>query len=407
MKKKNLIKHIEDFSRALEQGKGAVYRLNYASDSYEYMGDYIQELSGYSAGEITPQLWSKLVLRSEHHTKIPGLVVEKAHQLSLEGKVDSWQKDVQIRTRTGEIRWVSDMSTVLRDEAGERYGTLGVLMDITDRKQAEETARVRNEEMMTELAMARDIQQMLVSQQPNGFPSAGSEDRFALQFVYRYLPAEMLAGDFFRILPLSDHEVGVFLCDVVGHGVRSALLTTFIHGLIDMQASHAADPGTMLQKINQGLISTFGHSDSLLFASACYLVVDSTSGVVRFSNAGHHPPACILPDSHTLKTLWSPDQRPDAAVGIIKDNTYEEHVYAMTEGETILLYTDGIFEVHDNDGTMYGEERLSAVIEENMSMDVSGLMDTIISDVHRFSGADSFEDDVCLLGVVCSSGNGS
>ena len=120
MHKKALRKIIEDFSNALEQGCGAVYRRNFDSDTYEYMGGYIEEITGYAAGEITPKLWDSLVLKEEQQDK-----VEKVDRHISSGDADYWKADVQIRTRTGEIRWVSDMSTALRDRSGSCFGSLG------------------------------------------------------------------------------------------------------------------------------------------------------------------------------------------------------------------------------------------------------------------------------------------
>jgi PAS domain S-box-containing protein len=407
MRKKEFRKSIEDFNSALEQGHAAVYRRNFDSDAYEYMGEYIKEITGYGPEELTPEIWDSLIISAEAKDELAGLSLEECYRLNRTGKVDRWQADMQIQTRSGQTRWVTDMSTVLREESGNCFGSLGILQDITDRKEAEkqlveltEKLRLRTQQTEADLSMAREVQQALVTKQPKQFPLNAVGGQAQLNFYHRYIPAEMLGGDFFDILPLSESEVGVFIFDVVGHGVRAALLTTFLRGLIEELRPQAGDPGTLLGRINHSLITVFGESDSLLFATACYLVFDATTGMIRFSNAGHSPPLCLQPENRVVAKLETPDQQPEPALGIIDNFVYSTQEYALSGRESVLLYTDGLFESHDANDNMYGEERLSTSIKQHLHQDPELLMDEVLKDVYRFSGSDGFEDDVCLLAVV-------
>ena len=74
------------------------------------------------------------------------------------------------------------------------------------------------------------------------FPRSAAPEDSALRFVHRFYPASELAGDFFSVLPLSDTRAGIFICDVMGHGVRSALVTALLRALVDNAAATAADP---------------------------------------------------------------------------------------------------------------------------------------------------------------------
>ena len=407
MHKKALRKIIEDFSNALEQGCGAVYRRNFDSDTYEYMGGYIEEITGYAAGEITPKLWDSLVLKEEQQDK-----VEKVDRHISSGDADYWKADVQIRTRTGEIRWVSDMSTALRDRSGSCFGSLGVMLDITARKEAEqqlveltEKLRQKNQEMDAELAMAREVQEALISDLPDRFPLGAAENQSRVVFHRRYIPAEMLAGDFFDILPLSDCEVGVLICDVVGHGMRAALLTTFLRGLIEELRPHAHDPGVFLTKINKGLRAVFGQGEDLLFASAFYFVLKVDAGDIRYANAGHPSPLCLMPEVGRVVHLMShKDEKSGPALGIIDGFEYATLTHELTGAESMLLYTDGLFEACNQNQEMYGEERMLDSIRKNLQCESMERMDHLIADIHRFTGSDVFEDDACLLAVVPDTG---
>ncbi|MEN8254452.1 MAG: SpoIIE family protein phosphatase [Verrucomicrobiota bacterium] len=408
MQQEELQKSIENFSKALEQGHGAVYRRNYNSDIYEYMGGYIKDITGYTAEELTPELWDSLILQTEHKDDLIGLSLAEANHRVRSGEVDRWQADVQIRTRSGETRWVTDMSTVLRDESGTCFGSLGVMLDITERKETEkqlaeltEKLRVRNQEMADELAMAREIQQTLVSDQPKQFPLHAAAGQARADFHHRYIPAEMLAGDYFNILPLSEHEAGVFICDVVGHGVRAALLTTFLRGLIEELRPQASDPGTLLGKINQSLRTVFCQGESFLFASAFYMVINVATGRIRYANAGHPQPLCLQPKAGKVALLDPHGQACGPALGIIEDFAYSTSEHLLDGTESLLLYTDGLFEAHSSEtDEIYGEERVVDFIRKQLHLAPEERMDNLIMDIHRFSGSDTFEDDVCVLAVV-------
>ncbi len=406
-KKKELQKSIEDFSAALEQGHAVVYRRDFNSDAYAYMGEYIQKITGYSPAELSPGLWDSLILKMEQKGELVGLSLDEANERVRSGKVKRWQADIQIKTRSGETRWVTDMSTVLQDSKGEFFGSMGVLMDITARKEAEkkladltETLRLRNQEIEADLAMARDVQQALITKQPGQFPLDADERAADLFFHHRYIPAEMLAGDFFEILPISNHEVGVFICDVMGHGVRAALLTTFLRGLIEELIPKADDPGNFLGKINHSLHSVFSHDSTLLFATAFYCVLDVDTGRLRYANAGHSKPICQQPLEGTVKRLELPDDAAEPALGIVDEFAYSTSEHTLSGGESVLLYTDGLFEAYNEGEEMYGEERLENFVRQKLHLSAEQLLDEVIAEIHRFAGSNDFEDDVCLLSIV-------
>lgn len=406
MGEKELEKNIEDFSRALKQGHAAVYRRDYGSEAYEYVGNYIEEITGYPPEELTPAIWDSLIIRAETKGALAGLPLEECYRLNRTGEEEVWQADMQLRTRSGETRWVTDMSTALRDESGKCFGCLGVLQDITERKETEtqlakltEQLRLRNQEMESDLAMAREVQQALVTKQPKQFPPDAEPNQASLLFHHRYIPATELAGDFFDILPLSENEAGVFICDVMGHGLRAALLTTFLRGLIEELMPLAGDPGRFLGKINHGLRAVFGQAETFIFASAVYLVVDAKTRRVRFANAGHPQPLCLRPDAGTIAILENDGGAPEPALGIVEDFEYSTTEYIPGTRESLLLYTDGLVEAHNANEEMYGEARLEKFIRQHAQLAPDALLDKLIGDVHHFSGSDDFEDDVCLLTV--------
>ncbi len=124
------------------------------------------------------------------------------------------------------------ITPVCDDVTGEIVNYIAIKQDITARKQAEaqiatysEQLRARTAEMESDLEMAREVQQALLPQQYPSFPASAPPEESALRFCHLYHPSGAVGGDYFDVLPLSEDTVGVFLCDVMGHGMRAALVT--------------------------------------------------------------------------------------------------------------------------------------------------------------------------------------
>src|SRR5947209_7889061 len=95
---------------------------------------------------------------------------------------------------------------------------------------------------------------------------------------------------FFGISQNSDwptKKSGAFICDVAGHGVRSALVTAMIRALAEELKPLATDPGQFLSKLNRDLYAILKHTGSPMLTTAFYLAADWKSGVLRYANAGH------------------------------------------------------------------------------------------------------------------------
>src|SRR5262249_55191512 len=105
-------------------------------------------------------------------------------------------------------------------------------------------------ETQADLELARQLQHSLLPLSYPSFPRSAPPERSALRFLHRYQPTTQLAGDFFLVLPLSETRAGVFICDVMGHGVRSALVTAMIRALTEDLARTAAEPGQFLSEMN-------------------------------------------------------------------------------------------------------------------------------------------------------------
>jgi serine phosphatase RsbU (regulator of sigma subunit) len=260
-----------------------------------------------------------------------------------------------------------------------------------------EQLRAKNEQIESELQMAREIQSALLPHTYPTFPPDRDPERSALLFCHRYQPTATLAGDYFEILPLSENEAGLFICDVMGHGVRAALVTAYLRGLIEELTPFASEPGTFLTEINRGLVNILKRTDTAMFASACYLVVDIARGRVEIANAGHPTPLLGHRSSGRVEPVRDESRDQAIVLGLVEDSQYPSFKQSFRPGDILLLYTDGVYEAESPDGEQFGEERLEEVLRESLPLSVDRLCDRVMKSITDFAETEDFGDDICIV----------
>jgi PAS domain S-box-containing protein len=135
------LRRTEELYRRAIGGAGAVpYAYDYRTKSYSFMGEGIEQLTGYPAHEISSGLWLRIVQESAMTGEAAGLDKREAAWRVETGELHHWRCDMRILTREGKSRWLSDASVQNLDEAARVIGSMGILEDITERKQAELSA---------------------------------------------------------------------------------------------------------------------------------------------------------------------------------------------------------------------------------------------------------------------------
>ncbi len=396
-----------NFSAALEQGKAVVYSRNFESDTYEFMGEGIKELTGYSSGEITPAIFDSISIGAEPLGELASVSLEEAYRRNRTGKVDRWIADTTIRTKSGEVKYILDMSTLLRDGSRKSYGTLGILLDITERKRTEqqlvkttEELRQKNEDMALDLDTAREMQLVLLARHYKHFPPHVSIEKSSILFHNVYIPARQLSGDFYYILPLSETLVGVLIGDVMGHGVRASLVTAFMRGLIEEIKPFAHENGQVLQKLNEGLLSVLSRSRALPFVTAVYCTVDIKSGVLRYANAGHPEPLFVNMTSGAIFRPFPERREPEPALGLVGDFPYSVSARSIAHDDVVYLYTDGVHDVRNPEERFFGKKRFVSFVKDHFSQTPDVLLDGLLKDIKDFAGdKKDFNDDVCIVAL--------
>jgi len=135
---KALLVREEQFRRAISQADAVPYQRDYKEENFRFIGGEIELLTGYKPGEITPEVWHRMIQECVMRGEGAGLDMDQAIRLIREGEIKEWRADYRILTRDGEERWLADSSIQITDEKGSPQASLGILQDITDRKKAEE-----------------------------------------------------------------------------------------------------------------------------------------------------------------------------------------------------------------------------------------------------------------------------
>ena len=307
-----------------------------------------------------------------------------------------------------EDTWVSTTKMALRDAQGNTIGTFGISRDITEKKRAAEKLvrlaeelRAKNESLEQDLEMARELQSALMPQRFPNFPHDASEENSAVRFYPFFRPSMIVSGDFFDVLDIADDKVGLFICDVMGHGVRAALVAAIVRSVVSEMRPLWNKPGELLVAMNRAVLDAFKDSDITLFASAFYVVADLAKGQLRYANAGHPNPLHLARAASDSAATASPlaGVRSGPALGLFEGAKYKTVSRRLSPREVVLLFTDGLFEVEGSGGQLYDYQKLSRAVSDRTDLPVPELCQSLIDEVRQFSATQSFNDDVCLVAM--------
>jgi sigma-B regulation protein RsbU (phosphoserine phosphatase) len=350
-------------------------------------------------GHTPPELMAKPFIEFVHPDDREATAAEfhkilaGAHTLQFENRY---------RCKDGSYRWLQWTATPVADE----QLIVAVARDVTEHRRAQQlltqfadVLNRKNLEFQEDLKMAREVQQAFIPQHYPTFPRAATAETSALRFWHVYLPTSGLGGDFFDVLPLSDTEAGVFICDVMGHGMRAALLTAVIRGLVDELRSFAADPGQFLTEINLALTGILRGVSTPIFASACYVVVDAATGRMLCANAGHPTPLHVQAESGRVERLTVAETVRGTALGLTRDCIYATASHNLNAGDAVLLFTDGLYEAENHEGEQFGHDRLEAAVRTHIHLPRQRMLDAALADVRKFAAGGEFSDDVCAVGI--------
>ena len=244
-----------------------------------------------------------------------------------------------------------------------------------------------------DLKAASGVQRALL---PSALP-----DLPQIDLAWQFVPSQLIGGDLFNAYVLDERHLALYILDVSGHGVPAALVTVSVHETLDPQSGHVvktrrdgsveiAPPDKVLEMLDREYpLERFDKTFTIF-----YMILDLEIGQMVYSSAGH-PPPYLLSAGGGLQTL----DQGGTLIGLEGLVPFEEGSLQLNPGDKMVLYTDGVIEYADANGTLYGTKRLEALLERHRELDVSPLLERIWHSLVDFGGYDSPEDDVSLLGL--------
>jgi serine phosphatase RsbU (regulator of sigma subunit)/pSer/pThr/pTyr-binding forkhead associated (FHA) protein len=233
-----------------------------------------------------------------------------------------------------------------------------------------------------ELELANQVQQSFLPQSRPEVPG--------YQFHDYYRPANQIGGDYFDYVALPDGRVAVLVADVVGHGVAAALLMARLSSECRFSLATEQDPAKVLNGLNVKLCQD--HIDDR-FVTLVLVVLHPTRHEVTVVNAGHPAPLLCRPDG-TVQEVGR--EHAGLPLGVVIEATYKQHQFKLDPGHVFAMFTDGLSEAMDEEGELYGLDRVRRQAMSGPSSP-KALVEQLVEDVTRFVGSRAPTDDMCVV----------
>lgn len=240
---------------------------------------------------------------------------------------------------------------------------------------------LQQELMDKDLGLAIKIQRSFLPQQ------TPQHERYS--FAHRYTPALQVGGDYYGYLEPGGDVAGVAVGDVSGKGVSAALYMARLASEIRYLSVGQSRPAPVLERLNDVLVA--GDSDGM-FVTLILCMIDTKLHRMAVANAGHHAPL-VCSVSGTVVELSVPGNVP---LGVMPGAEFDDALFELDPGDTVLLYTDGVNEAENVDGEQFGTERLNAALQAS-DRTPEGAAQTLYDRVVTFVGSAAQSDDIAVV----------
>ena len=243
-------------------------------------------------------------------------------------------------------------------------------------------------DIQTDLSVAREIQHAIL---PRSFKlkMCGAEK---VDVYASMTAAKDVGGDFYDFFPIDDTHFGFTIADVSGKGVPAAIFMAVSRTLIKATGMRGISSSDCMVKVNELLAE---ESLDSMFVTVFYGVFDITTGQIDYTNAGHNPPYVLRRDGR-VEALTSDH---NLALGVMDGISLSSNALTLNEGDSLVMFTDGVTEAENERLEQFGEKRLENELLQLKGKNSQTVVDVINQRVKEFAGEHEQNDDITILVV--------
>jgi len=232
-----------------------------------------------------------------------------------------------------------------------------------------------------ELSIAREIQLSFLPANPpqlNGFEVAGLN-----------IPSRLVSGDYYDFIRIVDGQWGLVVGDVSGKGIPSSLIMASFRASLLAEIRNNYAIRTIMAKVNQLLWES---TDDHQFVTAFYGVLDERRRILTYCNAGHNPVILIRADGSASRL-----ETGGLILGAFSDSVYWENFVQILPDDLLLLYTDGVTEIYNDEEQEYGVDRLQSLATLNRHRSAKEITLLVKDQILDFAADKTPQDDFTLV----------
>ncbi len=211
---------------------------------------------------------------------------------------------------------------------------------------------------------------------------------YSLEISSYFKPCNKLAGNFWDMIDLDQEIIGILLIDFAGQGIAPVLNTFLIKEFFQTEARNAKSPAMFVDQLNSYIYKNIN-----TYATCIYTTYNRLDKKLIYCRGGHPPAIWYKKSADELIELDSKGK----SLGIKPNSKYEEKEIKLKTGDKIIFNTNGITEMENNPGEIFGDEQLKSTIFEHRNKSSSEILELIIKSHSEFTGKTEFDDDITLV----------
>lgn len=243
-----------------------------------------------------------------------------------------------------------------------------------------------------ELNVASHIQKNML---PCIFPPYPEREEFDIYATM--MPAKEVGGDFYDFFLIDPDHLAIVIADVSGKGVPAALFMVIAKTLIKNNTVGMTEPKGIFEKTNDQLCE---NNEEGMFVTAFMGILEISTGVFSFVNAGHNPP---LLKRKGQEFDWL-SVKPGFILAGMEGMKYQQESITLSEGDELYLYTDGVTEAMNLEEELFTDQRLKEALNRHRELDLKDLLASMKQEIDQFANGAKQADDITMLALRIKEG---